>query len=80
MGRQAAAREAGRAHAHGRGAGGSVHELSGRLFPGRRGTMDEILAISETLAHLAWLLAEGQVVRDLAADGSHRYATAGAVS
>lgn len=59
---------------------GSVYELSNRLFPGRRGTMDEILAISETLAHLAWLLTEGLVVRDLAADGSHRYATAGAVS
>jgi len=59
---------------------GSVLELSCRLFPGRRGTTDEILAISETLAHLAWLLAEGRVVRHLAADGSHRYAVARTVS
>jgi glyoxylase-like metal-dependent hydrolase (beta-lactamase superfamily II) len=66
-----------RLHAFCEATPGSVHELSGRLFPGRRGTMDEILAISETLAHLAYLLAQGRVARHLDADGSHRYAAAG---
>lgn len=52
---------------------GSVHALSQQLFPKRHGPMDDILAISETLAHLAYLLGQQRVERTLTPAGSYRY-------
>lgn len=56
---------------------GSVVALARKLFPDRRSLMDDILAISETLAHLAYLLAQGRVTKHRMADGSDQYRVAG---
>ena len=55
----------------------SVVALSHKLFRDRRSPMDDILAISETLAHLAYLLAQGRVTRHRMKDGSDQYRDAG---
>lgn len=55
----------------------TVFELAGRLFPDRRSPVDDILAISETLAHLAYLLSEGRVRRERPAEGGDRYHAVG---
>ena len=55
----------------------SVVGLSYKLFPDRRSPMDDILAISETLAHLAYLLAQGRVTKHRLEDGSDQYRNAG---
>ncbi|MBK6678025.1 MAG: MBL fold metallo-hydrolase [Rhodocyclaceae bacterium] len=55
----------------------SVVGLSYKLFPDRRSPMDDILAISETLAHLAYLLAQGRVAKHRLEDGSDQYRNAG---
>lgn len=44
------------------------------LFPRRRGPFDDMLALGETLAHLAWLRDAGEVRRTLDAHGIHRFA------
>ena len=43
------------------------------MFPRRRGQLDDLLAVSECLAHLSWLCAEGQARRSLGADGVFYY-------
>ncbi len=55
----------------------TVYGLSRRLFSKRSDTIDTIMAIGETMAHLAFLLAQGRVARTLAASGSHEYRTCG---
>jgi len=56
----------------------SVYGLSRRLFPGRPGAMDNILAIGETMAHLAYLLKQRRVQRSLTAHDSYEYRVCGA--
>jgi glyoxylase-like metal-dependent hydrolase (beta-lactamase superfamily II) len=51
----------------------SIVGLSRRLFSARRSALDGILAIGETMAHLAYLLAEGRVQRSLTASDSYEY-------
>ena len=51
----------------------TVYGLSRELFPNRHGALDDILAISETLAHLAYLLSQGRVTRRLEDQGRHQY-------
>ncbi|MGD9598392.1 MAG: MBL fold metallo-hydrolase [Steroidobacteraceae bacterium] len=51
----------------------TVYGLSRRLYPNRPNALDTILAIGETMAHLAYLLAQGRIVRTLTAAGSHEY-------
>lgn len=51
----------------------TIFGLSNRLFPGRSGPIDDLLASSESLAHLAYLLAEGRVQRQLTADGAYLF-------
>lgn len=43
------------------------------LFPRLRGAIDDMLALGETLAHLAWLRENGVLQRRLAADGTWRH-------
>jgi glyoxylase-like metal-dependent hydrolase (beta-lactamase superfamily II) len=45
-----------------------------QLFPRLRGEFDEMLALGETVAHLAWLLDAGELQRRLGPDGVYRYA------
>lgn len=47
--------------------------LAVRYFGSRSGSMDSILAISETLAHLAYLCGQGRLQRELQQDGSYQY-------
>lgn len=44
------------------------------VFPKLRHPMDDMLALGETIAHLAWLRQRGDLVRTLDDDGVHRYA------
>jgi glyoxylase-like metal-dependent hydrolase (beta-lactamase superfamily II) len=44
------------------------------MFPKLRHPMDDMLALGETIAHLAWLRQRGDLQRTLDADGVHRYA------
>lgn len=55
----------------------TVHGLSQRLFPGRPDPMDRILAIGETMAHLAYLLKQHRVQRTLTAQDSYEYRICG---
>ena len=48
-------------------------ELMQVQFPKRRHPVDDLMAIGETLAHLAWLRNQGQVQRVLDADGVYRF-------
>ncbi|RFO96119.1 MBL fold metallo-hydrolase [Rhodoferax lacus] len=48
-------------------------ELMQVQFPKLRGAMDELMALGETLAHLAWLRYEGQIGRVLEDDACHRF-------
>ena len=56
----------------------SVYGLSRRLFPHRPGALDSILAIGETMAHLAYLLKQRRVQRTLTAEDSYEYRVRGA--
>lgn len=51
----------------------TVYGLSRRLFPARPSPMDSILAIGETMAHLAYLLKQRRVQRALTAQDSYEY-------
>ena len=51
----------------------SAFEAMNLLFKKLRHPMDDMLALGETLAHLAWLLKEGRLQRRLAEDGLWRY-------
>jgi len=55
----------------------TVVGLSYKLFPDRRSPMDDVLAISETLAHLAYLSMQGRVTKQRLQDGSDQYHDAG---
>lgn len=55
----------------------SVLGLSRRLFTRRHSTLDGILAVGETMAHLAYLLEQGRVQRALTAADSYEYRVAG---
>lgn len=52
---------------------GSAFELMQIMFPRRKGRLDDFLAVSECLAHLSWLCAEGQINRVLRDDGVAHY-------
>jgi glyoxylase-like metal-dependent hydrolase (beta-lactamase superfamily II) len=52
---------------------GTALVLSQRLFSRRRGDIDDLLALSETLAHLAYLCANGGMVRRLDSSGVYQY-------
>ncbi|HLS82014.1 MAG TPA: MBL fold metallo-hydrolase [Steroidobacter sp.] len=56
----------------------TVYGLSRRLFPDRRGALDSVLAIGETMAHLAYLLKQRRVQRSLTAADSYEYRVCGA--
>ena len=56
----------------------TVHGLSRRLFPHRPGALDTILAVGETMAHLAYLLKQRRVQRSLTARDSYEYRVCGA--
>lgn len=47
-----------------------------RLFTRRRGVIDDLLALTETLAHLHYLCSEGKMRRQLDAAGAHRFVLA----
>lgn len=52
----------------------SAFEALGHLFPRLRGPMDDMLALGEATAHLAWLRHAGEFERRLGEDGVYRYA------
>jgi glyoxylase-like metal-dependent hydrolase (beta-lactamase superfamily II) len=56
----------------------TVYGLSQRLFPDRPAAMDRILAVGETMAHLAYLLKQRRVQRTLTARDSYEYRICGA--
>ncbi|MBV6417587.1 MAG: Hydroxyacylglutathione hydrolase [Steroidobacteraceae bacterium] len=56
----------------------TVYGLSRRLFRHRPGAMDTIMAVGETMAHLAYLLKQQRVQRTLTAEGCHVYRISGA--
>lgn len=58
----------------------TTFELMQKLFPRRRGAIDDMLALGETIAHLSWLRHAGEAVRTLDADGVYRFAMAAASS
>ena len=51
----------------------SILGLSRRLFSVRRSALDGVLAIGETMAHLAYLLEQGRVQRALTAQDCYEY-------
>lgn len=51
----------------------SAFDAMQKLFPCRRGAIDDMLALGETLAHLSWLRHAGEVLRQLDADGIYRF-------
>lgn len=51
----------------------SIYGLSQRLFPNRRSSLDDILAVGETMAHLAYLLKQRRVQRSLNAQKCYEY-------
>ncbi|CAB1369215.1 MBL fold metallo-hydrolase [Denitratisoma oestradiolicum] len=51
----------------------TAYGLANRFFTHRSGPMDSILAIAETLAHLAYLCGQGRLQRELQQDGSYQY-------
>ena len=54
----------------------TAFEVMQKLFPRRRGPIDDLLALGETLAHLSWLVHAGEVLRQLDSDGVYRFAPA----
>jgi glyoxylase-like metal-dependent hydrolase (beta-lactamase superfamily II) len=56
----------------------TVHGVSRRLFAHRTGALDHILAIGETMAHLAYLLKQRRVQRTLTAEDVYEYRIRGA--
>ncbi|HRD85345.1 MAG TPA: hypothetical protein PLF63_09235, partial [Rubrivivax sp.] len=54
----------------------TAFDAMGALFPRLRGAADDVLALGETLAHLAWLREDGVLQRRLADDGTWRHALA----
>lgn len=52
----------------------SAFDAMQHLFPKLRHPMDDMLALGETIAHLAWLHQRGDLVRGLDDDGVNRYA------
>jgi glyoxylase-like metal-dependent hydrolase (beta-lactamase superfamily II) len=50
--------------------------LAHQLFTRRRGPIDELLALSETIAHLSYLRYEGRIERELDAGGVYRFSLA----
>lgn len=54
-----------------------AYGLAQRLFTRRRGGLDDILAVSETLAHLSYLVGEGKARRIMQDDGSYQYQVVG---
>lgn len=52
----------------------SAFEAMLHVFPKLRHPMDDMLALGETIAHLAWLRNQGDLVRTLDDDGVVRYA------
>lgn len=54
----------------------TAFEAMDALFPRLRGAGDDILALGETVAHLAWLREDGVLRRRLADDGAWRHALA----
>lgn len=55
---------------------GSTYELMQRMFPRRKGLIDDFLAVSECFAHLSYLLHEGRVERRVLNDGSYHFCAA----
>jgi glyoxylase-like metal-dependent hydrolase (beta-lactamase superfamily II) len=55
----------------------TVYGLSQRLFPGRSDALESIMAIGETMAHLAYLLKQRRVQRTLTAQDSYQYQVCG---
>ncbi|AMN45583.1 hypothetical protein ACG33_00380 [Steroidobacter denitrificans] len=55
----------------------TAYGLSQRLFPGRSAALENILAVGETMAHLAYLLKQCRVQRILTAQDSYRYQVCG---
>ena len=51
----------------------TASEAMERLFPRRRGPVDDMLALGETLAHLAWWRVEGTIERRLDEQGVWRF-------
>ena len=56
-----------------RGGPATALALTRVQFPKLRHAMDEMMALGECIAHLSWLRNEGEVSRDVADDGSHRF-------
>ncbi|NMG77123.1 MBL fold metallo-hydrolase [Aromatoleum diolicum] len=54
----------------------SAFEAMGKLFPRLLGAGDDMLAIGETIAHLAWLRYRGELSRILDDDGIYRFSAA----
>lgn len=58
----------------------TAFEAMGRLFPRRRGPIDDLLALGETLAHLSWLRHAGELVRTLDAEDVYRFEACAAMA
>lgn len=58
--------------------GSTTLELTRRMFTRRRSPIDELLALSETLAHLSYLRFEGRLVREADQNGVYRFSVAAA--
>jgi glyoxylase-like metal-dependent hydrolase (beta-lactamase superfamily II) len=56
-----------------RGGPATALALTRVQFPKLRHAMDEMMGLGECIAHLAWLRNEGEVSREVADDGSHRF-------
>lgn len=54
----------------------TAFEVMGQLFPRRLSSVEEMMALGETVAHLSWLRYDGQVVRVLDEDGVYRFSAA----
>lgn len=51
----------------------TTYEATQKLFPRRRGAIDDMLALGETIAHLSWLHHAGEATRTLDVDGVYRF-------
>lgn len=52
---------------------GSAYELMQAMFPRRHGPLDDFLAVSECMAHLAYLFEENKIARMLREDGTYEF-------
>jgi glyoxylase-like metal-dependent hydrolase (beta-lactamase superfamily II) len=59
---------------------GNAYELMQCMFPFRKGPLDDFLAVGECMAHLAYLLDEGKIVRTERDDGTYEFAPASAAN